>query len=43
MDVKSFTELLIDNLAGIVQCDESLTDPLFWLAAVNEIMEISGE
>ena len=43
MDVKSFMELLIDNLAGIVQCDESLTDPLFWQAAVDEMMEMSEE
>ena len=60
MDVKSFMELLIDNLAGIVQyngryeedifsicaimTDESLTDPVDRLAAVNDIMlEMSGE
>ena len=37
-------ELLIDNLASLVQCDESLTDPVDRLAAMNEIMlEISGE
>ena len=37
-------ELLIDNLASLVQCDESLTDPVDRLAAVNEIMlEMSGE
>merc|ERR1719219_1841495 len=60
MDVKSFMELLIDNLAGIVQyngryeedifsicavmTDESMSDPVDRLAAVNDIMlEMSGE
>ena len=44
MDVKAFMELLIDNLASLVQCDESLTDPVDRLAAMNEIMlEISVE
>ena len=60
MDVKSFMELLIDNLAGIVQyngryeedifsicaimTDDSMSDPVDRLAAVNDIMlEMSGE